>query len=138
MRRVKSLIFQMNMYIKKYRIYFLCFAIFGLWILLCFSFIVCSYTDFCVLKKIENADTLSDYIPEKFCSSSKMEGINKIYTSNDLKVLVVPPKNHKPNKKYSALIVFPPAGGCVILNAIISITAMPTARPIARKKIVLS
>ena len=35
-------------------------------------------------------------------------------------------------------IVFPPAGGCVIFNAIISITERPTAKPIAKKKIVLS
>ena len=35
-------------------------------------------------------------------------------------------------------ITHPPAGGCVIFNAIISITAIPTAKPIAKKKIVLS
>ncbi len=107
------MISQMNMYIKKYRIHFLCFVIFGLWVLLCFGFILCSYTDFCVLKNIESADTLSDYMPKNSCSLSKMEGINNIYTSNNLKVLVVPPKNHKANKKYAALIVFPPAGKTV-------------------------
>ena len=35
-------------------------------------------------------------------------------------------------------IVFPPAGGWVIFNAIINITERPTAIPIAKKNIVLS
>ena len=103
----------MSTFIKKYKVLFLCSIVFVLWIVLSLGFVLCSYTDFCVLQKIKNADTLNDYIPKKSCISSKMEGIKNIYTSNDLKVLVVPPKNHKPNKKYSALIVFPPAGKTV-------------------------
>ena len=42
-------------------------------------------------------------------------------------------KNWKETPPSITAIGFPPAGGCVILNAIISITAIPTARAIVIK-----
>ena len=44
-------------------------------------------------------------------------------------------KNSKDTSPIITIIGFPPAGGWVILNAIISMTAMPTAKPIVIKEI---
>ena len=43
-------------------------------------------------------------------------------------------KNSKDTPPIITIIEFPPAGGCVILNAIISMTPMPTAKPIVIKE----
>ena len=59
-------------------------------------------------------------------------------------IIVTAPTNIGNNKNWNescaniTTIVLPPAGGCVILNAIISMTAIPTASPTAKKNIVLS
>ncbi len=59
-------------------------------------------------------------------------------------IIVTAPTNIGNNKNWNeswariTTIVLPPAGGCVILNSIISITERPTAMPIAKKNIVLS
>ena len=43
-------------------------------------------------------------------------------------------KNSNDTPPIITIIGFPPAGGCVILNAIISMTPMPTAKPIVIKE----
>ena len=43
-------------------------------------------------------------------------------------------KNSKDTPPIIIIIGFAPAGGCAILNAIISMTAMPTAKPIVIKE----
>ena len=43
-------------------------------------------------------------------------------------------KNSKDTPPIMTIIGFPPAGGCATLNTIISMTAMPTAKPIVIKE----
>ena len=103
----------MNTFIKRYKIIIYCFLVFTLWILISIGFIFCSFTDYCVLKKIDNNITLQEYIPKLTCDNMMAQGIKNIYTKSKLKVLVIPPKNHLADKKYSAIIVLPPAGKTV-------------------------
>jgi len=103
----------MSTFIKRYQIIIYCSLVFTLWILISISFIFCSFTDYCIIKKIDNSITLQEHIPKLTCDNIMAQGIKNIYTKSKLKVLVIPPKNHFADKKYSAIIVLPPAGKTV-------------------------
>ena len=71
---------------------------------------ICNYTDHCVMKKIKNSKTIDNFIPIKTCDKEKTKGIKTLTSKDNLKVLVIPPKNHFSNKKYPLILVYPPAG----------------------------
>lgn len=100
----------MNMSIKKYSLAIFVSIFFIIWFGGSITLFICSNTDFCVMKKIQNSQTLDNFIPVKTCDNTKTKGINILNSEDNLKVLVIPPKNHFANKKYPLILVYPPAG----------------------------